>query len=771
MLFWGGAWVAAMAQPQPCGASPEMTSFCGQACIICDINGYTGINNNPAKGEAPPGFCTGTVHHMQWIGFIAGSTNLKIQVTAFNCKNNRGLEVGIYRSLDCKNFQLVSNCNGDILPNVNAVFTNTVPLVIGQYYYFVMDGNQNDVCNYTIKVLEGSTQVNKLANSGVIEGNSNACSGLSEKYTLRPPKGATWFIWTLDGKRVQSGIDTTLSLDFALAGQHELCVSAANVCDTAPPVCQLIDVQPLPVGKIAASICPGDCFSGADTTLCQAGLYRLLRKTPGGCDSLVEILIEELPAYRVNLKEVICAGEAIYIGTKAFDQTGKYTEHLKTYRGCDSTVILDLRVAVCNIKSNIQAKAATCYQKPDGSLRFSVIDATPPVYYEWYQSGSATLKGSGLLPGLNTDVVIPGLPAGLYRIRVFDDYGHEAVLTDSITEPPSLLGAIQKSEFQGHNLACAGDLNGSLRLTASGGLPPYSLRWSTGATAFALDNLGAGAYTCTLTDASGCSLTVNTTLTEPPGLLATATFTDPDCSGQPTGIVQARGVRGGTPPYAFELNGAGISSDSVFRQLAPGNYTLQVHDANGCVDTVTGVIHPRLIPQIMLPPTQRIALAEQVYLKTTATTAIETYTWSPAEGLSCTDCPNPVATPFAGTTYTLVAVAPGGCTDTDSVRVEVSDRRRVYIPNTFSPNDDGRNDYFTLFGGEEVSKILTLQVWSRWGEQVFSARDLLPNEEQSGWNGEFRGRPMPAGVFLWTASVEFIDGQLTHYQGNVAIVR
>lgn len=67
-------------QPGICTPPAAMTSFCSQACIICDINGFQGRNNSNITGQAPPGFCTSFVHHMQWIGFIAGSTNLSIEV-------------------------------------------------------------------------------------------------------------------------------------------------------------------------------------------------------------------------------------------------------------------------------------------------------------------------------------------------------------------------------------------------------------------------------------------------------------------------------------------------------------------------------------------------------------------------------------------------------------------------------------------------------------------------------------------------------------------
>jgi hypothetical protein len=142
-------------QPPICGNNPTMTSFCSQACIICDIDGFTGRNNSNITGQAPPGFCTSFVHHMQWIGFVAGSTSLTLEVRVSNCNRNEGLEIGLYESFDCTTFRRISECDTDIRPGEVRIFKNTVPLVIGQYYYFVMDGSDNDICDWTIKVTEG----------------------------------------------------------------------------------------------------------------------------------------------------------------------------------------------------------------------------------------------------------------------------------------------------------------------------------------------------------------------------------------------------------------------------------------------------------------------------------------------------------------------------------------------------------------------------------------------------------------------------------------
>ncbi|MEM9930513.1 MAG: hypothetical protein AAF840_11885, partial [Bacteroidota bacterium] len=134
----------AILQPVPCTDPPTMTPTCVEACIICDIDGFSGRHQSMIPGEAPEDFCTFTVHNAQWIAFLAGSENLQVELSVSNCDAGFGLEVAIYEGIDCENFRMVSNCfggtTGTVGENQSRVLENTEPLVIGQYYYLVMDG-------------------------------------------------------------------------------------------------------------------------------------------------------------------------------------------------------------------------------------------------------------------------------------------------------------------------------------------------------------------------------------------------------------------------------------------------------------------------------------------------------------------------------------------------------------------------------------------------------------------------------------------------------
>ena len=91
--------------PDECpGGNLVLASTCQDACVLCDINGLVGNNNITDLGQAPPGFCAPQLHNTQWVGFIAGTTNIQMEITPFNCMDGEGLQIGIYNTLDCTSF-------------------------------------------------------------------------------------------------------------------------------------------------------------------------------------------------------------------------------------------------------------------------------------------------------------------------------------------------------------------------------------------------------------------------------------------------------------------------------------------------------------------------------------------------------------------------------------------------------------------------------------------------------------------------------------------
>jgi len=113
-----------------------------------------------------------------------------------------------------------------------------------------------------------------------------------------------------------------------------------------------------------------------------------------------------------------------------------------------------------------------------------------------------------------------------------------------------------------------------------------------------------------------------------------------------------------------------------------------------------------------------------------------------------------------------------GCEASDSLRITVADARSVFIPNVFSPNSDGQNDYFTVFGSAlSIEAVERLAVYDRWGELVFEQNNLLPNNPSVGWDGTFRGKTLVPGVYVYVAQIRFLDGQMVEYAGDITLIR
>ncbi|MCB0676387.1 MAG: gliding motility-associated C-terminal domain-containing protein, partial [Saprospiraceae bacterium] len=124
------------------------------------------------------------------------------------------------------------------------------------------------------------------------------------------------------------------------------------------------------------------------------------------------------------------------------------------------------------------------------------------------------------------------------------------------------------------------------------------------------------------------------------------------------------------------------------------------------------------------------------------------------------------------TTYTVELIDENGCPAEARVTVKVDRRKDIYAPNIFSPNGDGENDRFTLFARPGlVAEIHSLELFTRWGESVFLVENFQPNDPGAGWDGRFRGEALNPGVFAWLARIEFIDGTVEWYQGDVTLVR
>ena len=138
--------------------------------------------------------------------------------------------------------------------------------------------------------------------------------------------------------------------------------------------------------------------------------------------------------------------------------------------------------------------------------------------------------------------------------------------------------------------------------------------------------------------------------------------------------------------------------------------------------------------------------------------------WDPPNGLSCIDCPNPVASPDTTTMYYLLITDDNGCKSTDSVLVTVDESAGWYLPNAFTPDNNGVNDLLYFYG--TGVKEFVLRVYDRWGELVFETSDF-----KNAWDGTFKNKPVTSGVYAYQLTITFKSSKVEEVSGNINLIR
>ncbi len=764
-------------QPSPCGPNPAMTSTCATACVVCNIDGFSGVNNLTAQGQGFDEFCTTQYNNMQYLAFIAGSEDLTIQVDVGTCVGGvNSLEVGFFQSDDCENFTRITDCDTEIPSNASSTFTNLVPLVIGQHYYLVIDGSGGANCDWTFNVIQGSTQVPPLTGSGIIAPPGFICPGSPATFSTSGEVGASSYAWTINGAPQLATSALTTELLFPADGTYEVCVQAGNACDDADPSCTSVEVRTPGTLNITERLCDGDCIEVNGNQYCNTGVFQEIISFAPGCDSIINIDIEVLPMATTNLEVWICNDVFYQVGNEFYNTTGIHNTTVLTADECDSLVILDLLVIECEIVGTTEEVPVICNGTATGKLIFSLDQGEPPLTYTYTNIADGSITGMGTT-NLLIDNEISNIPAGSYQIYVSDNFGNDVVVLQDVTEPPVMSSTFMPSLYNGYNVSCFETLgepgnDGTLQANALGGVPPYSYSWSNDQITQTASNLLAENYEVTITDDVGCTFTNDFTLISAPELMPTIDFRDPNCSGFETGQIEVVQVLGGVPGYQYALGDDVYQNNTLYNGLVEDNYTIQIIDANGCIYQDSSELIAPAIPVILSLEDITIELGDQgILVPFINIDEFQNIEWTDSSTLDCGNCLSPMAMPVNDAVYELSVTSIDDCSTEASVRITVDKTRGVYIPNAFSPNNDGVNDEFTIFGGNEVEEVTSLKIFSRWGSIVYSNENFQPNDLSIGWDGFFNGKAMDPSVFIYIAEVKFIDGVSIPYKGDFVLLR
>jgi gliding motility-associated-like protein len=143
------------------------------------------------------------------------------------------------------------------------------------------------------------------------------------------------------------------------------------------------------------------------------------------------------------------------------------------------------------------------------------------------------------------------------------------------------------------------------------------------------------------------------------------------------------------------------------------------------------------------------------------------YIWSPITGVNQPGIASPVITVNETTLYTVAITSDIGCVTTDTVLVKIIPGTDIFVPQGFTPNNDGQNDrLFPILVG--MRQLNYFKVFNRWGNMIFSTNTATPAE---GWNGVYLGVAQPTGAYTWIAEATDLQGRVVRRTGTVMLLR
>ncbi len=453
-----------------------------------------------------------------------------------------------------------------------------------------------------------------------------------------------------------------------------------------------------------------------------------------------------------------------------------------TDENCQVTYIVDINSAPELILSidNSQTIEPTCAGLSNGTLNVDPSGGTSPYQISWEIGETGTSLTS--------------IPAGDYNYTIIDANGCSKSSFLALSEPDSV--KVEQDLLGSFPITCPGDKDASIRVNVTGGVGNYIYTWSSGvakdAESFA-ENLAPGIYTLGVVDANGCRGNSEELIVDD---RTPITFSipalDPIVCANGTTLLFAESVNGGAggEEYTLSITASNsaipviVNAKNGVVPIGAGTYTLSVKDVLECEsnDTTITILEPSPI-LIDLGDTKTMSLGDSIDITSEVffTEGEIIYEWqnlfNPADTLCRTlDCESLKVSPSRDTRYVLSVMDERGCTGDAEVLIDVDRQRRISFPNVFSPESTGLNTIFgPLFdgGNQSISQINYFKIFDRWGNIVHDVENIMPNTSRDfySWSGRYQNRNMPSGVYIYLAEIEFVDGVVLLYRGDVTLIR
>ncbi len=617
------------------------------------------------------------------------------------------------------------NCNGDNTGTASVVATGGVPpytyqwssgdslpdvtgLTAGSYVVSVTD--YNGCLNsqpFQISQPAAPLSMNVSAQDALCNGNA------SGTINIVPAGGTSPYTSTWYNPSGQILNQNTLSLDSLVAGTYNTIITDAAGCTTDSSI---VISEPAPVTWY---------FTTTDNLCFGENNGSAIILTTGGT-----------APYSFNWSNGSTDTSATNLAAGTYDVT------ITDNNGCVHTTSVTIQQPGSAVVATVEPTHILCFGYSGGMANLNPWGGTPPYSYLW-SNGSTTED-------------LSGVPAGTYTVTVTDNNGCIAYSGTVINEPSDSLS----TQITIVNPSCNGFDNGSISINPSGGTTPYYLRWDD--TDFLISNTGhlladlfAGSYQIIVTDANGCQNQQTVTLIAPEELILDTTTTIVSCYGGSDGQIDMT-VSGGTLPYSY-LWSNGFNSEDLSGMTA-GYYSVTVTDAQGCITKITCLINSR--PEIEVSsttvPISCIDNADgSILVIPSGGTGDISYLWS--NGITENQIQN-----LAAGNYSVTLTDALGCMRNFDFTVPSSLFECIFIPSSFTPNDDGTNDTWVIRNINLYPENI-VKIFNRWGSLLY---ERSPYNET--WNGTFNGDPLPSETYYYIVD---LNNGTKPFTGTVTIIR
>jgi gliding motility-associated-like protein len=618
-----------------------------------------------------------------------------------------------------------------------------------------------DPYNYQWDGLVGNTDTQSNLNQGtysVTITDDKGCT-LIESNTINAPDPLTVEVLTTDAVCFE-GTDGTASVNL-LTGAAPLSYSWSN--NTSDPTASMLSagIYTLTVTDF------NDCTFTTDFEIEQAAQISVdLDPTNPNCFDSADGLVE--------VSDVAYGGISADPADFTFEWIGiAQNGPIATGLVEDSYTVLVTDVFGCSIEESIVLTSpaemvpfiqivdpVSCLDSEDGSLSISTLNGTAPFTYQW-----------GVSSNNQTGNNIFNLPAGLHEVTITDDNGCTAQASFELEQPSGF-----DYTYSSEPVTCFGSIDGQATLFVEGSNNSYSYDWD-GQNGQSATGLAAGTYEVTVTDLLGCSFVAEVVVESPEEVFASHFKEDVACNGQNNGMIGLE-IAGGVPPYEYTLYPDNDNqADSLFENLTEGIYDVIITDSKGCEFSFLDI-------EIDEPAPLSIDLGDDVLLEEINTYVIDAqlsfetpileYNWEiegPADFGTIVEN-NAQIIDIEGRTYVqLQVVDENGCIAEDYINIFLREKSIVLVPTAFTPNNDEQNDILYVHGSEDL-KVLSMQVFDRWGNRVFNKEgDYFLNDPALYWDGTFNGEDLQTGAYLWTVLIQFRDGRTEYIEGSTTLIR